>query len=199
MDTSASCSSAWNRACSAHAALLPTALARWSALALLALGLPLVACDSNGGGPAESDLEGTFVFTRIEFTVAGVNNFDVLADTLVATDTSPRMEFFSGNATANLVFRLEGNPGTSFLPGQFRTDDGRVTVDFSGASAEDRFQLLLPPVVQFELSNNGTVLQADQEYRDVNLREYAPERYAGLTQNVNGTLQLRLERLASSP
>jgi len=43
------------------------------------------------------------------------------------------------------------------------------------------------------------VLQADQEYRDVNLREYAPERYAGLTQNVNGTLQLRLERLASSP
>jgi hypothetical protein len=139
-------------------------------------------------------LEGTYVFTRFEFTVQGVNNFDVLADTLVSSQNSPRMEFFGGNATANLVYRVENSDGSSFIPGQFATGPNRVTVDFSQASADDRFQLLLPAVVRFQLQDDRSTLVADQPVDDVNLRRYAPGRYGGLSQNVNGTLRLRLER-----
>ncbi len=166
---------------------------RDAALFLAALFV-LAACDSNGGGPPPSDLEGTYQFTRFEFVVAGVDDFDLLADTLVATDTSPRMEFFGGNATATLVYRVEDSPGTSFLPGKFTTGSDRVTVDFSQADEKDRFQLLLPPVVRFQILDDSLALEADQRIEDVNLRRYAPDRYDGLTQNVNGTLHLRLNR-----
>lgn len=162
---------------------------------LLLAATALVACDSESSGPPPSDLEGTYVFTRLEFTVAGVDNFDVLADTLVTSETSPRMEFFGGNATVNLVYRVEGSAGSSLLSGQFTTGDRRVTADLSGAPREDRFQLLLPPILRLQSMDNNTRLVADQEVRDVNLREYSPGRYGGLTQNVDGTLHLRLERL----
>lgn len=165
-------------------------------LSLLLLGVAvLVACDSDESGPPPSDLEGTYVFTRFEFIVSGVDNFDVLADTLQNTSNSPRMEFFGGNATVNLVYRIEGSPGSSLLAGRFTTGEDRVTVDFSEAPEDDRFQLLLPPVVRFEMMDENERLVADQEVRDVNLRQYSPGRYGGLTQNVNGTLRLRLERM----
>lgn len=171
-------------------------VARWiGVVATLLVGATLIsACDGGGEGPPPSDLEGTYVFTRFEFTVQGVNNFDVLADTLVSSQNSPRMEFFGGNATANLVYRVENSDGSSFIPGQFATGPNRVTVDFSQASADDRFQLLLPAVVRFQLQDDRSTLVADQPVDDVNLRRYAPGRYGGLSQNVNGTLRLRLER-----
>jgi hypothetical protein len=139
-------------------------------------------------------LEGTYRFTRFEFTVAGVDDFDLLADTLVASTASPRIEFFAGNARANIVYRLEGSEGSSFLPGRFTTGTGRVTVDLSEAPDVDRFQLLLPAVVRFSLRDGTGRLEANQEVREVSLRNYAPDRYAGLTQPVNGVLRLRLER-----
>lgn len=152
------------------------------------------ACDGGGEGPPPSDLEGTYTFTQFEFTVSGVDDFDLLADTLVQTETSPRLEFFAGNATANLVYRVENSDGSSFIPGQFSTGPDRVTVDFSQADGDDRFQLLLPPVVRFQLQNGESVLVANQPVDDVNLRRYSEDRYGGLTQNVDGTLRLRLER-----
>jgi hypothetical protein len=163
---------------------------------VLSIGaLGLTACDSNGGGGVPpSDLEGTFRFTQFEFVVSGVDDFDLLADTLVASDTSPRLEFFGGNARANLVYRIEGSSGSSFIPGRFTTESNRVSVDFSEADEEDRFQLLLPSVVRFETLNDDSVLVAEQQVEDVDLRRYAPNRYGGLTQNVNGTLHLRLTR-----
>jgi len=161
---------------------------------LLCLVISVVGCDGGGEGPPPSDLEGTYVFTRFELTVQGVDDFDLLADTLTTSENSPRIEFFGGNATANLVYRLEGSSGSSFLAGRFSTGQNRVTVDYSGASEEDRFQLLLPPVVRFRLMEDNAILTADQEVQDVNLRAYSEDRYGGLTQNVNGTLQLRLER-----
>ncbi len=178
---------------------LPTVLrgtVQWAGIvvALIVGGTIVSACDGGGEGPPPSDLEGTYVFTRFEFTVQGVDNFDLLADTLVQSQNSPRMEFFGGNATANLVYRIENSDGSSFIPGQFSTRPDRVTVDFSQASEEDRFQLLLPTVVRFQLQNDRSVLVAEQSVDDVNLREYAPGRYGGLSQNVNGTLRLRLER-----
>lgn len=170
--------------------------ARWiGAVAVLLVGATLFsACDGGGEGPPPSDLEGTYVFTRFEFTVQGVNNFDILADTLVSSQNSPRMEFFGGNATTNLVYRVENSDGSSFIAGQFATGPDRVTVDFSQASEDDRFQLLLPSVVRFQLQDDRSTLVADQPVDDVDLRRYAPERYGGLSQNVNGTLRLRLER-----
>lgn len=159
------------------------------------LSLGVVGCDSTDPGPPPSDLEGSFVFSRFEFTVSGVNNFDLLADTLQSLENSPRMEFFGGNATANLVYRIEGDEGSSLLSGRFTTSGNRLTVDFSESRESDRFQLLLPPVVRFQIENDNTELVANQEVRDVNLREFAPNRYGGLTQNVNGTLRLRLERV----
>ncbi len=162
---------------------------------VLAIGLALAACDSDGGGPPPSDLEGTYVFNRFELTVRGVDNFDLLADTLVTASNTPRMEFFGGNATANLIFRVEGSPGSSLLSGRFTTSRDRVTVDFSNATEEDRFQLLLPQVVRFQTQNNSRRLVADQEVRGVDLRRYSEGRYGGLTQNVNGTLRLELERV----
>lgn len=153
-----------------------------------------IGCDQSGGGPPPSDLEGTYVFTQFEFTVAGVDDFNLLADTLVVSSLSPRLEFFAGNARANLVYQLEGNTGSSFLPARFTTGPSRVTLDLNDAPAEDRFQLLLPTVVRFSLPEGETVLEARQEVENVDLRSYAPERYAGLTQPVNGTLLIRLER-----
>jgi hypothetical protein len=162
---------------------------------LLALAVGLAGCDSNSSNTPPSDLEGTFVFTQFELTVSGVNNFDLLEDTLQTSSNSPRMEFFGGNATSNLIYRIEGDDGSSLLAGQFTTSGDRLTVDFGGAREEDRFQLLLPPTIQFQIEEENTRLVANQEVRDVNLRDYAPGRYGGLTQNVNGTLRLRLERV----
>jgi len=171
-------------------------LHRWVVgLVLLPLVLFLGACDSGGGGTPPSDLEGTYVFTRFEFTVSGVNDFNLLADTLETSSNSPRMEFFGGNATANLIYRTEGSEGSSLLAGRFSTGGNRITVDFSESQSEDRFQLLLPPVIRFQTQDGESRLVADQEVRDVNLRRYAPDRYDGLTQNVNGTLRLRMERV----
>ena len=169
---------------------------RWIGIVVaLVVGSTIVsACDGGGEGPPPSDLEGTYVFTRFEFTVQGVNNFDLLADTLVQSQNSPRMEFFGGNATTNLVYRVENSDGSSFIAGQFSTGPNRVTVDFSQASEADRFQLLLPAVVRFQLQDGRSTLVADQPVDDVNLRRYAPGRYGGLSQPVNGTLRLRLER-----
>lgn len=161
---------------------------------LLFLILFVMGCDGSGDGPPPSDLEGTYIFTQFEFTVQGVENFNLLADTLTTSENSPRIEFFGGNATANLVYRLEGSSGSSFLAGRFSTGQGRVTIDYSGASERDRFQLLLPSVVRFQLLENNAVLEADQTVQDVDLRAYSEDRYGGLTQNVNGTLRLRLER-----
>jgi len=164
-------------------------------LLFVVLGLGVIGCDSNDPDTPASDLEGSFVFTRFELTVSGVNNFDLLEDTLRTTSNSPRMEFFGGNATANLIYRVEGTQGSSLLAGQFTTSGERLTIDFSGAREEDRFQLLLPPTVRLQIQNDNTELVANQEVRDVNLRDFAPGRYGGLTQNVNGTLRLRLERV----
>lgn len=162
---------------------------------LLVLSFGLLACDSNGGGPPPSDLEGTYAFTRFEFTVAGVDDFNVLEDTLVTASNSPRMEFFGGNATVNLIYRVEGSPATSLISGRFTTGRGQVTADFSSASEADRFELLLPQVVRFQTEGGNERLVANQKVNDVDLRAYAPGRYRGLTQNVNGTLRLRLERV----
>lgn len=164
-------------------------------LLVLAFGMGLVACDSGNGGPPPSDLEGTYVINQLEFTVSGVNDFDILGDTLQTSSNSPRMEFFGGNATVNLVYRLEGSSGSSLLSGQFTTGNGRVTVDLSNENKKSRFELLLPSVVRFERQDNGNRLIANQEVRDVNLREYSPGRYEGLTQNVNGTLRVDMERV----
>lgn len=164
-------------------------------LGLLLLALGLSGCDSNGGGPPPSDLEGSYVFTRLEFVSAGVDNFNLLADTLVTASNSPRIEFFGGNATANLVYRLEGDDGSSLLSGQFSTGQNRVTIDLSNVSEQNRFELLLPRIIQLQLSEQNTRLTKDLPVRDVNLRKYAPGRYGGLTQNVNGTLHMRLERI----
>jgi hypothetical protein len=165
---------------------------------LLGLAVILIGCDGSGEGPPPSDLEGTYVFTRFEFTVQGVDNFDVLADTLTTSENSPRIEFFGGNATANLVYRLEGSSGSSFLAGRFSTGQDRVTIDYSDASQQDRFQLLLPSVVRFRLLEDNTILEASQVVQDVDLHAYSEDRYGGLTQNVNGTLQLRLERQSAA-
>jgi len=176
-----------------------TAFIRCLGLVGIVFGLGLVACDSNGGGPPPSDLEGTYVFEELRFTVQGVDNFNILQDTLV-TDTSdvnaPRMEFFGGDATVDLIYLLEGRNGRSRIPGQFSTGSGRVTVDFSEAGEDDRFEILLPAVVRLERQDGGDRLVADQEVRDVDLRDYSPGRYGGLTQPVNGTLRMELERIS---
>ena len=165
---------------------------------LLALSLALLA-GSDSNGPAPSDLEGTYTFDRFEFVSLGVDNFDVLADTLVTSDRSPRMEFFGGNATANLVYRVEGSDGSSQLSGRFSTSPNTVTVDFSEAPAEERREVLLPDIVRFEIVDGGLRLRADQERSEVDLSGYAPGRYGGLTQPVDGTLVLRLNRIAETP
>lgn len=134
----------------------------------------------------------------MRFTVSGVNNFNILADTLIASDgppPSPRMEFFGGNATVNLIYRLEDSPGSSLLSGQFSTRDGPVTADFSTVSEENRFEVLLPAVVRFQREEGGARLVVNQEVRDVDLRAYSPDRYGGLTQSVNGTFRMELERV----
>jgi len=172
-------------------------LLRIFGVACLVVGM--AACDSNGGGPPPSELEGTFVFEELRFTVQGVDNFNLLQDTLV-TDTSditsPRMEFFGGDATVNLVYLLEGRDGRSRIPGQFSTGRGRVTVDFSEATEEKRFEILLPPVIRLQRQDDGTRLTADREVRDVDLKAYSPGRYGGLTQPVNGTLRMELRRIS---
>ena len=167
-------------------------------VAVLLLGLGLAACDSDGGGPPPSDLEGIYEIQEMRFTVSGVNDFNIYTDTLDVSEgppPSPRMEFFGGNATVNLIYRLEGSPGSSQISGQFSTREGRITADFNEVSEENRFELLLPSVVRLQREESGARLVVDQEVRDVNLREYSPGRYGGLTQNVNGTLRMELERI----
>ncbi len=178
-----------------------------SARSLLAPGLLFVlsfallaGCGSDDNGPAPSDLEGTYTFDRFEFAVQGVNNFNILADTLVTSDRSPRMEFFGGDATVNLVYRIEGSDGSSTVSGQFSTRrNNEVLVDFSREDEESRRELLLPEIIRFDIIDGGLRLSADQERNEVDLRGYAPGRYAGLTQPVNGTLVLRLNRIAETP
>jgi hypothetical protein len=69
-----------------------------------------------------------------------------------------------------------------------------VTVDFSDEPADARFQLLLPEVVNFQLQSGTDELVTNQEVQEVDLARYAPGRYGGLTQPVNGTLEIRLAR-----
>jgi len=167
-------------------------------VAVLLLGLSLAACDSDGGGPPPSDLEGIYEIQEMRFTVSGVNNFNIYTDTLNVSEgppPSPRMEFFGGNATVNLIYRLEGSPGSSQISGQFSTREGRVTADFSNVSEENRFEILLPSIVRLEREDSGRRLVVNQEVRDVDLKAYSPDRYGGLTQNVNGTLRMELERI----
>lgn len=152
----------------------------------------LSSCDGNGdNGPQPSDLEGEYIFDQFAFTVQGVDDFNVLEDTLAAP---PRLEFFGGNARVTLIYRMEGSPASSQVAGSFTARNNTLTVDFSNAVEEDLRELLLPPTVRFDIQNNRTRLSADQRVEDVDLREYAPGRYGGLTQNVNGTLVLRLTR-----
>ena len=167
-------------------------------LLILSLAL-LTGCGSDSNGPAPSDLEGTYTFDRFEFTWQGGDNFNVLSDTLVTSDRSPRMEFFGGNATVNLVYRVEGSDGSSQLSGRFSTSSGAVTVDFSEEPVQERREILLPEIVRFEIINGGLQLRADQERSGVDLSGYAPGRYDGLTQPVNGTLVLRMGRIAETP
>lgn len=169
-------------------------------VALVASLLLLAGCGGDGGnGPAPSDLEGTYTFDRFEFTVAGVDNFDVLGDTLITSDRSPRLEFFGGNATVNLVYRMEGSDGSSQISGEFSTRRNEVRVDFSQVAEENRRELLLPELIRFDIIDGGLRLNANQPRSSVDLRGYAPERYAGLTQPVDGTLVLRLNRIAETP
>ncbi|MFO8232788.1 MAG: hypothetical protein R6U20_08985 [Longimonas sp.] len=161
--------------------------------------LVLAGCGGDESGPAPSDLEGTYTFDRFEFTVAGVDNFNVLSDTLVTSDRSPRLEFFGGNATVNLVYRMEGSDGSSQISGQFSTRRNEVRVDFSQVAEENRRELLLPELIRFNIVDGGLRLNADQPRSEVDLNAYAPDRYAGLTQPVNGTLVLRLDRIAETP
>lgn len=186
--------------------VFPSVLSQWSnvgrrlclGVVILVLAFGLAACDSNGGGPPPSDLEGTYEIQELRFTVSGVNNFNILTDTLTVSDAlppSPRMEFFGGNATVNLIYRLEGSPGSSLLSGQFTTREGQVTADFSKVSEENRFEILLPAVVRLQREEGGARLVVNQDVRDVNLRDYSPDRYGGLTQNVNGTFRMELERV----
>lgn len=174
-------------------------LRRWSlSVAVLVLALGLAACDSNGGGPPPSDLEGTYKIQEMRFTVAGVDNFNILADTLNVSDgppPSPRMDFLGGDATVTLIYRLQGSPGSSQVFGQFFTREGRVIVDFSNAGERQRSELLLPDEVVFQREDSGARLVANQEVRDVNLKDYSPGRYGGLRQNVNGTLRMELTRI----
>jgi len=167
---------------------------------VLAVSLLLLAgCGDDNNGPAPSDLEGTYTFNRFEFTVQGVDNFDILADTLVTSDRSPRLEFFGGNATVNLVYRMEGSDGSSQISGQFSTRRNEVRIDFSQVNEENRRELLLPELIRFDIIDGGLRLNANQPRSSVNLRDYAPERYSGLTQPVDGTLVLRLNRIAETP
>ena len=169
--------------------------------ALLMLSLVLFAgCGSDDNGPAPSDLEGTYTFQRFEFVSQGVDNFDILADTLVTSDQSPRLEFFGGDATVNLVYRVEGGAGSSTVSGQFSTRrNNEVLVDFSQEDEGSRRDLLLPEIIRFDIIDGGLRLSADQNREAVDLRGYAPGRYAGLTQPVNGTLVMRLNRIAETP
>ncbi len=175
----------------------PSSQLNWlTGLLAAAVLILMVGCDSEGdNGPRPSDLEGAYTFDRFAFTVAGVDNFDLLADTLAA---APRLEFFGGNARVTLVYRLEGQTANSQIAGSFTTRSNSVTVDFSNAVEEDLRELLLPPTVRLDILNNREQLRADQRVEDVNLRDYAPGRYGGLTQNVNGTLELRLSRIDAS-
>jgi hypothetical protein len=165
---------------------------------LLIAGLGLMACDSNGGGPPPSDLDGAYRIEEMRFTVSGVNNFNILADTLVADTTgpnTPRIEFFGEDATAIMIFRLEGSDARSSISGAFSTAQGRVNVDFSSVSEENRFGGMLPPRLRLQLQNDASRLVANQDVQKVDLRDYSPGRYGGLTQPVNGTLRMELERL----
>jgi len=167
------------------------------AVVVLVLGLGLAACDSDGG-PPPSDLDGMYVIKEMRFTVSGVNNFDILQDTLVADTTgpsAPRMEFFGEDATVNLIYRLEGSDGRSSIAGEFSTGNNRVNVDFSDVSEERRFGGMVPQTFRMQRRNDGNLLEADQQVRGVDLRDYSPGRYGGLTQPVDGTLRLRLERV----
>jgi hypothetical protein len=173
-------------------------LLRFCLLACLVAGMSsLTACDSGGSGIPPSDLEGTYVFEQFEFTVRGVDDFNVLQDTLIASERSPRLEFFGGNARVNLVYRLEGSTASSLISGSFSTRRDRVTIDISEVASDTRFELLLPTVLQLQLVNDRDTLRANQTVEEVELSRYAPGRYGGLTQPVNGTLQLRLVRVES--
>ena len=172
----------------------------WASGLLFILSLALLTgCGSDSNGPAPSDLEGTYTFDRFEFVTDGiaVANFDILADTLVTSDRSPRMEFFGGNATVNLVYRVEGSDGSSQLSGRFSTSSGAVTADFSEEPVEERREILLPEIIRFEIVNGGLQLRADQPRSEVDLGGYAPGRFGELT--TGGKLVLRMGRIAETP
>lgn len=165
---------------------------------VLVCGLGLVACDSSGGGPPPSDLDGAYVIQEMRFTVSGVNNFNILTDTLVADTTgpnAPRIEFFGEDATAIMIYRLEGSEARSSISGAFSTGQGRVNVDFTNISEASRFGGMLPTRLRLQLENDRARLVANQEVQRVDLRDYSPGRYGGLTQPVNGTLRMELERV----
>ncbi|WP_022835994.1 hypothetical protein [Salisaeta longa] len=166
------------------------------AAVLCASVLFVAGCDGGGAGTS-TNLEGTFTAQRFTFETTGtaIADFNLLADTLAA---APQMRFFSGNGAVFIDYRLEGQTGSFSIAGSFVRRDSRIIVDLSTVNSETLQDLLLPETLRLTLLADENTLTADQQVDNVELASYAPGRYGGLTQPVNGTLRLTFTRTSDT-
>ena len=165
---------------------------RYHALAALLVFLALgqAACDSGDpiDAPGPEDVAAIYDFTALSFTpqaqaVQPVN----LLDSLDLTDTNLRLGS-SGNFILTYQF-LGGGP--FFLTGDFSVTEQTVRIEGRGEDRDDYRLLFLEEDFTLRRTAGLGTLSADI-VKNVNLQEYDPDKYAGLT-SVPGTLRLRLE------
>ena len=165
--------------------MTPRLLPLLAALALVSLG----ACDSGDAvdTPTPADVAGVYDVADLRFVPnsPGLRTV-ILADTLVAGDTSVRL-FDGGQAT--LEFRREGGVAR-FVPGEFEVRRRQLRLTFDGGNGEALARLLLPQELTFDRDDDSGALSL-QEPLTANLEAYDAARYGGF-RSVPGTLTFRL-------
>lgn len=160
---------------------------------LVASMLALAACDSNGGGNTDA-VVGVYEFTRFQFdpNSSAFTTIDMLNELEAA-----EIEFFS-DGTYSLRYRFEGGESSRILRGNFARDGQDVRLSGEDNDAGQYQAVLLPRRFELRIEDgdqvNGLTADFSHAFPAAALRDYRPEEYEGVSGEVNGEVQLTLER-----
>lgn len=163
-------------------------------LGLLVAGLlALPACDSNGGGSTDA-VVGVYEFTRFQFAPnsSAFNTINVL-DTLQAA----QIEFFS-DGSYSFRYRFDGNQSSRILRGSFSRSGQNISISGEDGDAARYQAVLLPRTFTLRIEDGEQVNRLRAEFRHAfsgaTLRGYRPDTYEGINGDIEGEVQLTLER-----
>lgn len=159
---------------------------------LAASMLTFAACDSNGGGNTDA-VVGVYEFTRFQF---GPSSSAFTTINMLNELEAAEIEFFN-DGTYSFRYRFEGENSRS-LRGSFSRDGQNIRLSGEDNDAAQYRTVLLPRRFELRIEDGDQVnrLRADfsHAFPAAALREYRPDEYEGVNGEVDGEVQLTLER-----